>query len=147
MKILSSLLRNNKVKVDGGVIKLEPLSSMVLRNTEFNENFAITGAVLYPVWSTVEIFNCSFTNNIAIQDGSIIRLWNSNAVIFKSTFINNTAGDLGNVVRCDSLDANNNVLHFLDNNVGIDKIHTGNDTKWQKCHIYENTHPEDRAFI
>lgn len=65
---------------------------VVIKNSTFQNNYAILGGVFYTQFSTaIECWNCTFTNNFAIRGG--VAFMNSNGVLrlYNSTLSGNNA--------------------------------------------------------
>ena len=136
LKIISSRFENN-LATWGGAIALEPLSGLFVLRSTFENNIAPSGAIIHAYQAKVDIHRSNFTNNEARNEGSIIRLNDSNGNMFNNHFYGNIDANVtGMVVKTDCHNEFQAALYFHYNNHGIDSISNGNMYGYNRCLVY-----------
>ena len=70
-------------------------SNVIIRNSIFKNNYALSGGGIYAEYSSVNISNSIFSNNSSVAFGGGILLFNSNSLVFNNTFYSNYSQDSG----------------------------------------------------
>ena len=108
----------------GGAITLS--GDSFIKECIFNKNYAIGGGVLSFNGKIIEVVDCLFTKNEAVQNGGAVQVtytsWNSSFILSNTSFINNRAGRSGGALYIEGLQFpsfNNYDLTFVDSAVII----------------------------